>query len=102
MINVMTKGKNEKEYFVLINTRQNGLEVAYLTRDEVIEKTADLFDLNYVYTRNRTGMLRQVVDIVLLDENNEGVSTTSLVTECASDGEYQAEVDRLLEMAEVE
>lgn len=102
MANVTMESKNEKEYFVLINTRDNGLEVAYLTREEVDQKTGDLFSLNYVYARNREGMLRQIVDIVLLDENNEAISTTTLSEQTASDGEYQTEIDRLLEMAEVE
>jgi hypothetical protein len=54
MINVIAKGKEEKEYFVLLN------------------------------------------------EKNEPVSLTTLIETTANDDEFQEEVDRLLEMAEVE
>lgn len=101
MINVIAKGKDEKEYFVLLNTRDKGLETAYLTKDEIIDKTVDLFNTRYVYTRNRESILRQIVDIVLLDEKNEAISLTTLM-ETTSDAEFNSEVDRLLEMSKAE
>lgn len=101
MINVIAKSKNEKEYFVILNTRDKGLESGILTEDDVFQKTIDLFNVNYVYARNRESVLRQIVDIVLLDEKNEPVSMTRLYEQVANDREFQEEVERLLEMAEV-
>ncbi|MCO7126619.1 hypothetical protein NIE88_12675 [Sporolactobacillus shoreicorticis] len=93
---------NDKEYFTIINTRDNGIEIAYLTREEIIDKTADLFEMNYVYARNREGILRQILDVILLDDKNEAVSTTALASECGTDAEYQFEIDQLLKNAEVD
>ncbi|MFT8316638.1 MAG: hypothetical protein ABF651_00025 [Sporolactobacillus sp.] len=100
MIGIKNKSKFENEYFVLVNTRDNGIESAYLTMSEVVRKTYDLCEYRYVYTVNAQSSLRQILDIILLSENNEPVSLTSLVEKTDTYEEFEEEVNRLLEMAE--
>lgn len=97
---IIAAEQDEKEYFVILNTRDKNLVSTFLTKKEIIKDVYDLCDLKYVYECDRDGNLHQILDLVELDENNRPVSLASLVEVTDTDHEFEIEVDKLLEIAQ--
>lgn len=87
--------KDDTEYFVMLNVRGQ-LIPTYLTKDKIVEDVYKLSEDTYVYEKDREGDIKQILDLVALDEKIEPVSLTTLAEQIEAEDEFEKAVDKLL------
>ncbi|GGL55790.1 hypothetical protein [Sporolactobacillus putidus] len=92
--------KDDTEYFVMLNVRGQ-LIPTYLTKDKIVGDVYKLSEDTYVYEKDREGDIKQILDLVALDEKIEPVSLTTLAEQVEADDEFEKTVDKLLKNSRI-